>query len=427
MEISYNGVVLPYSQTSTFKQTAVRDESDTDRHLTEFLITSSAVVGNDYLAVMAPDLYSAGRQGGAASVLKAIRTRLLQDRKALSVKQNGFELLPALPQPGTVDADNGPKVQHADLTQLTNELLVVEFTVKARYMESNTLSDGGSLLFSAKNGPDVLYNRWTEAVEIDESGYSTRLREGKFKIRSDNKSGFIPDRLRSAMAVVSVPNGFVREKARYKVTADGLALEFSISDREVFKMPPFPAMKAEGYYRESCGINGAKRRGECYVRVQGAKGTATALLVAAAGKVLAQKLRQTQALFQGPDGVKKGIPQSAYCKVDLYQNVVEVYADVLFSFWKKRLGGINLIDANMVGTPGSEGGPDGSGTQPKYFDRGSAGLLLRAAAYYDPTLEGVFLGSKTDRAPNNLDTPSGDFKVQLSRGKEPGTAGKDPE
>src|SRR5690606_15107838 len=110
-----------------------------------------------------------------------------------------------------------------------------------------------------------------EIIEIDDRNYSRRTREGKYRIRSDNFQGQIADQFRRDLAVVSIPNGFLRKSAKYTQTPDGLGLEYHIVDEEVYKPPPAPAFKAQGSYTEEVTRGGVNRYCEVNVRLEGDK------------------------------------------------------------------------------------------------------------------------------------------------------------
>lgn len=122
--LSYNGVYLPYSFTTGFRQEAVYDDmSGTDWILTRFDIQIQCVVNADYATQLAPELVGIQTRS-AADVMNIIRSRLLKPRKRLSFKFNGVELIPqpqeGIGSPGDVDARNGPQPQSCILIELTN-------------------------------------------------------------------------------------------------------------------------------------------------------------------------------------------------------------------------------------------------------------------------------------------------------------------
>lgn len=433
----YNGInlVLPYH--TAFKQNAVRDESGTDRIYTQFDLQVQTILSTDYMHIIAPDLATEITEGNAASVMNVIRSRLLQDRKTLSVKCNGVELIPANENlPGTVDAKNGPQPQSCSITQLTNTSFLVIYHIIAHYWEgpytniqqtsTGYPSTGGggyglSTVPKIQTGNSVLYNRWSETIDLDACGYTTRTRDGRFRIRSDNEQGQIADVVRTQMAVVGLPPGFTRKSARYTVSPDGLTIAYCIIDQEEFKMPPQPAFKAEGYYTESFGRMAVMRTCEVYVKLTGSKTTDQSKMLGIATAICANKLhlRGASLLPQSSSGQRNvTILEGIVVKVDMYKNEVECrirtkgpVAGVSTNGRFEGIAGLAISpSATMVFTPGSD--PQGTFPAPQYNVRGSADLLLKAAAYFDPSLRNNFVNPATS---------------QLAVGAEVGTAGKTEE
>lgn len=425
--VVYNGVNLPYAEHTNFLQEAVRDDfSDTDWILTKFNIAVQSVIHVDYLPLIAPDLFSnAGvpYTRNPADIMNVIRTRLLQHRKSLSVSVNGRELIPkaAGQVPGTVDADNGPKPQSCTIYRMNNVSFLITYHVIAHYWERNTdpTPDATKDIVTNQFGNDVLYNKWTESVDIDSANYTLRMREGKFRIRSDNVNGKTADEIRDQMAVLSVPSGFLRVSAHYTVTPDGLAIKYRIVDKEVFKKPPYPAFEARGEYIESSSNNDAIRYAEVRVMLRGSKTTNQAQLILRAVAVAASKLALNGADLIDPNKDDRAIPIGAAVRVDMYNNEVEAIIKAQFASNEKRIKGIAFLSRTMAFTPFSER----TTPTPQYTSRGTAQILLQAAAHYDPSLvnnniaQGVL---QTAGKPRTI----GDAEVQLQQGFEVGQAGK---
>jgi hypothetical protein len=430
--VSYNGITLPYAYATQFRKIPVRDpQGDTDWCKLRFEISVQCLVNVNYLPLMAPDLIehrTAPVNGvtNAAAVLTQIRDRLLTHRKRLSYTFNGVEMIPKIQEgnEGSVDAENGPKPQDCRILWLTSETFIIIFSIVAHYWESR----GGQVVRSLNvPGNNVLYNRWTETAEIDHANFVRRVREGTYAIRSDNVDGVIADQIRSDLAVVGVPKGFLREMSKYTVTEDGLRLKYHVTDKEQFRMPPSPAFKAKGHYYETLGRTGAKLWGQVYVALEGDKLTSQASLMTKAVSVGMSYLTKRMDAI----GTSFQVVENAGAKIEFYENKVEfscrVYmsrtpAGMSFEFLggknNNTLGGnfpITILGGAYVGVPGSEPGTDYT---PQYLDRGTAGssgpgkigqgLLLRSCAYYDPALRN-----------NRFDPERG----QYEQGKEIGTAG----
>lgn len=403
---TYNGVTIPYASTAYFTQGPAYDEvSQTDWFATRFDIQVAGVLNIAYLKIIDPTLVGKGIRN-AAELMVVVRDRLMAPRKRLSFTFGGVDVIPQATVAGSVDVDNGPKPQDCRVTRLTNESFYVVYRITATYWENYDPN-----VFPRVNRPgnNVLFNRWTETVDIDDRGFSTRSRDGKFKVRSDNADGVVPDAVRSAMAVVGVPRGFLRTSSRYTQTPDGLGLQYSVTDREQFKMPPSPAFKASGRYTQTTTKGQAKMFGHIHLRLEGGRLTDQEALLDRAMAIAAAKLQITGAPLVGPKD-KRAILQNGSLSVDLYDNVVEVDMTVMFFPTKQRRQGVPVgpgaFTQVMTFTPYTDGVQPPP--MPDYGDRGSAGLLLQSAAYYDPSLRDVKLNRETG---------------QMSAGLEPGTAG----
>lgn len=405
--VTYNGITFPYA-TTTFSQEAVYDDlSNTDRCYTKFDVTVIATLNANYLPLIAPDLVVAGKPvtDNAALIMSIIRSRLLQPRKTLSITFNGVELIPQRASVvGTVDARNGPQPQYCNVTDLkTNVSFLFTWRVVAHYWENNSVNPGNNSV-SNKSGNNVLFNRWSETQDIDILGMSKRIREGKFVIRSDNLAGQIVDQFRAQFAVLGVNNGCLRESAKYTVTPDGLALQYVIIDREVYKMPPNPAYEAQGYYTETATKNMGYWTANVRVKLRGAKTVNQADMVSKAIAICGAKLLYNSSRI-APSGkaVFKGLITSAITRVNMYENEVECIMDAIAPGARLRTSGINgFTGTAMTYTPGSDDANNGQ-QPPDYPVYGTASLLLQAAAYYDPSLKGVVLSQKNNQMTKGLE------------------------
>lgn len=433
--LTYDNISLPYGHTSSFRQEVVYDDqSGTDWMCTKFDIQVNAVININYLQAISATFTSLTVANNAAVIMKAIRQRLLQPRRQLSFSVNGYELIPAQTAGvGKADALNGPKPQSCDITELNSVTFMISYHIIAHYWENNRI-DPLTLVVTNRVGSNVLTNRWSETVTIDNCMYSTRTRSGKFMIRSDNKDGYIADMMRSQMAVVAVPEGFIRERSEYTQTPDGLGLQYTVTDKEVFKLPPPPAFEADGEYREEM-INGATRKATYRVRLRGSKSKLVSpqdRLVNVAIGMVAIKLRLGLA----------SLAEHAALTVGSYDNWVEFTCTARMNNSKDVKYGLstngasggatapNTKDSGFAGfmtkvgfskyaclTPFSEDGT----LPPPYQDRGSAGMLLQAAKYYDPSLQENRLGPGDMWS--NTNPLTSQINSQMNAGVKVGQAG----
>lgn len=400
-DFMYNSVVLPYPRCLDFRQDAVFEESNTDRILTRIDVTVQSTINANYMSFVCPDLVVGGAPttDQAAEIMNVIRSRLLKPRKALSYTFASRQLIPQRAGVnGDVDAKNGPQPQSCTILELNNVTFLVTYRVVAHYWENIGVNAQLNPATVNRAGNPVLYNRWSETVDIDSTDFSRVIREGTYAIRSDNDRGLIADRFRETMAQLGVPSGCLREASSYSVTPDGLAIRYRVVDKEVFKLPPQPAFEADGEYTESASRSFAKRFGDVRVRLRGAKTTSQAILLNTAVAVCASKLN-----INGPSAVMEG----GSLTVDMYNNLVEVRMRAQFKSNKERFkdwSGLRFGNS-IVETPGTD---DDRPPKPQYQLRGTLSWLLQAAAYFDPSLRNTVLVPKLG---------------QLSAGREVGQAG----
>jgi hypothetical protein len=428
--VIYAGIQLPYSNSTQFAQRAIYEESNTDRILTEFDISVQCLISSTYAALLNPRLGNV--TGNPADFMAWIRQKLLTTKQRLQFLVNGVDLIPNVQtgNPGIVDAYNGPLPQHCELTQLTDTLFVMNYRILAKYWENNN-GDLPSVPVTGTNNPGgyILYNRWTESIRIDQNNYTVRTRSGKFAIRSDNVGGFIADQLRSQMAVVGTPENFIRTRNEYKVDPSGLILAYVQEDTEVYKMPPFPAFTADGSITLSATNIGAQWFADVHVHLVGSAITNQISLIRAGFFICTDKVARVCA---NQPGNPSFIPLSASVTEDLWKN--EVTLDMRFRIPKTSLrilavagqqGAPNPNDINsyflasFVGldnfTPISDPVPPLINPRPNYLVYGTAGLLLRAASYYDPSIVGVLLSSPNVAIENGVvPTQPGALSAQLA-------------
>jgi hypothetical protein len=390
-------------------------------------------VNVNYLGMLAPDLTIPNGTQNPADIMNVIRTRLMRHRRKLSFKVNGVEMIPQ-PQngnKGTVDADNGPKPQYCTPLMLTDTTFMVQYQIIARYWESSggaagavsSINPAGNPIVQNLPGNNVLYNRWTETVEMDACQYSTRSRQGKFVIRSDNTDGYTADQLRSQMAVIGVPSGYLRESSSYTIDPNGLGLSYKITDKEQYQMPPYPAFVAEGTYTETAKVYGACRFATVQIHLEGdnSDGSQQQLIGAAVSTCTAKLLQRSQQLNRNanPKGFNF-MMTDAMLRIGMYKNTVDMSIGARIIVTTARTkgkddpkqnaviqGAISAFVGMSTITPNSE-----ADYTPAYKDYGTSTpypRLLQAAAYYDPSLVNVFM-SQT--------------KQQMSDGLQPGQAGK---
>lgn len=420
--LTYNGVSLPYSNLTHFRCEAVYDDSGTDYLCTKFDIGVQFLVTEDTVFMLMPDLE--GRMSSPAGVLAMAHRKLLQPRKRLKFEFNGVDFIP---EPagvdGTVDVKNGPMPQSFTPIQITNTTWLCQYHIVAHYRIYYDLANlAGSQINDNLPGNVVLSHRWGERVQINDLEMTTRVRTGKFMIRSDNEEGLVADAVRRQTAVFGPPAGFLRHASEYSIDPSGLAIQYSLTDREQFRMPPDPAYRAQGEYSEEGTKADGKRIGSCWVRLWGAKDTPQWKLLSTAFGVVSATLDSKGATFFNAKPHLRGLVLASSFRWGMYDNWVEARMTVFYKLRPERVNGVCLVRPDATLIPGS----DGQFPERQYTARGSAGLLLQAASYYDADIRDQ--GLRDD----GMITKEGDGGPllranQRTFGKRPGEAGKTPE
>ncbi len=432
MLFEYNGIQLPYPDVTDFSEEAVQDESDTDWMLMRLTIRVRCQINPDYLAMLAPDLLQFGATStNAADLMKVLRYRLLLKRKPFTFSFNGKTYTPSaqVGNQGHCDAKNGPEPKSCRYFEVTTQTFIMEYAIVAHYWENPSavsVDGAGDPSTTNRQGSNVISNKWTETVEMDELQMTRRIRQGKYFIRSDNVDAVTADELRSRMSVVSVPKKFLRESSNYTVSPDGLSIAYTVVDKEQFKMPPPPAYRAEGYYFERTVTMGARRIGEVRVLLEGGKNSDQTEMIRSAIQMANAYLNRRSSTLPPPDLKFTTTPgwnvlDDAGLKIDFWRNRVEFYMRVWAAVDIFTVGAIDAFYQVSTVVPSVDDVPNYT---PAYMDRGSARLLLRAAAYYDPSFRNTELGQASLRDTDNAATTVEDAQLQLNNGALPGTMGK---
>lgn len=434
---TYNGVTLPYPDTTNFKMEAVFDPSGTDRIYTKYDISVQCILNVDYLAAIDPELAATTLeqnrdQLNAASIIAAIRNKLLKPRQQLEFSFNGIPIIPKKQRgnSGTVDAKNGPVPQNCTVMRLHSNTFVMTYSITAHYWEDPLFDINGNILENSPGGT-ALTCRWSESVDVDDCLASIRTREGFYIIRSDNTDGVIADEIRDVLIPLAIPSGFLRQSSSYTVDQTGLRINFKVIDREYFRVPPKPAYVAEGKYIETTTHKGALRFGQFNVKLKGtpdANRTHPTQLLATAMRLVIRKLLLNGAeLFWTPAGrLTLNLLDFFTCEVDMWTNSVSVEAKCRLNAARRKIGGIPFPQLGAFVFLPSIDAPAPPVPPPAYPIRGVANLIIQAANYFNPNSISHPLSSNDLRGGANFGEAGLDG-FQFTRGKAPGTAGRSPE
>jgi len=257
--VEYNGITINNCLTRSFRQEPVMDPSDTDLEFFKYTIRVVGYVHTDGGASVRTNI-SPVDGADAASQHIYIRGLLLEPRGYFKMR-TGADFLNAGAQPGVVllqadpskassngtelkniDLNNGPKTRVFEVTQIAGNKL---FRVEVEF-ELCTVQCGGEAGIT-ENDSGVLSNRWSVTDEIDQNFMTTRTFNGRLRAATSvvNVNSF------RALIAPPLSGGFRRDRMTFTATEDGLALAYTIVDREVAFSPPAPATSWSYTHKES--------------------------------------------------------------------------------------------------------------------------------------------------------------------------------
>ena len=228
--VTYNEVVLTNVLTREFRTEAIYEEQQVIAWRTTF-----AVVGWVHLQHKVTTFISDLGAATVADQEDKIRKALLQPRKTLEFKVGENVMLSCLNSESFsggklegLDVTNGPQPVHVDVTKIIGaNALRVEFRCRCETLECDP----------DKNTKGVLINQFSITEDRDENHYITRTIDGRVRFTHPNINKGQFDRL----AFPALEGGFRRDNIRTVKTRDGLWLEYSIRDKQVYVVPPPPA------------------------------------------------------------------------------------------------------------------------------------------------------------------------------------------
>ena len=225
-KLEYNGIDLGLVKTVRIQQEPHWDDSHTDVLWFDFTLSVETIfaVNTNLSTIPVVD--------GAVAIavddlIAELRHMLMVPRRDLTYRVSGiagrnmFSVGAVGGVANANDANNGPQPVSCDIVQVTPQTLKIAYTVKFALAECDTQTDFAS-------------NRWEESHDYDEKGYLTIHRTGTLWVRSDMRRN--PDAMRAAVLPPLLPD-FVR-KTSYRVTKDGLALQYAITDVQKYLLPP---------------------------------------------------------------------------------------------------------------------------------------------------------------------------------------------
>lgn len=333
--LTYNGVTLRECETLRFSQTCQLDESGTDLVHHVFQVRVAAIVQADMLHFAAAQPPSgAATAATAGEAQKALRRALMHPHGDLEYLIGSTSMLKVTGNPQTaksenvpLDARNGPFPRDFSIVHVAGERVFrVEFEIEANVVECGA-PDLFEVMYGQKGTQNVLSNRWSLEDTKDENWYTTRHWEGTLRVAH---SSILPHSMRM-LVIPPLQTTFQRQSMRFTQTADGLNLKYSITDKQMHKAPPPPAVKWSATHVESTGIGGAIGVSNLTVQMEGPPGSTKGALLAAAARVVQARIGNLQKNFAAVAGSQQTdgfILQSASIIDQIHANTIELRVEV---------------------------------------------------------------------------------------------------
>jgi hypothetical protein len=253
-DLTYNGVTISYVSTQQVTFDPVYDTLAQR----DYLYTEVTIVAN---FVITPGAAPALPGETTDDIIGRISHLLNMPRRPLLYRSGLKTLIQIVAGP---DANNGPLTSCQINRVVGTNSLMCSFKVRAFIVDC-----GGSA------GPPYVSNRFSESVEINDLAMTIRNISGVLVARSDMTPN--ADTLR-AIVVPPLEPQFRRIKSDYVLSPDGLRLSYTFRDEEQYVMPPYPAARAAGQFSVMT-TNSAVYFGEFQLTLWSGKNVDKALLM----------------------------------------------------------------------------------------------------------------------------------------------------
>lgn len=224
-QLTYNNVQLQFLKTNVIERTPRMSDDKTEYMWTDFYI--------DVISIYNPAATSYSplgvQQFGNLPMVtdSAIRSALLQPRRALTYEEGGISiitLLPNLAGGGAIDCDNGPIPQSCTVVRITSShMFWVQYSIRVSIIECNI----GAFI------SPIASSRYTRSESIDLQYRSTLTTSGIAVFRSNVLAslGADADSYRGYLIPAQLL-GYQRTNISFNVNSDGSRVEWSTTDVE---------------------------------------------------------------------------------------------------------------------------------------------------------------------------------------------------
>lgn len=291
-EVIYGDVTLKLVKTKRFEQTPVFSDDGIDYLYTHFVVDVDCIFNADVMP---------GYGTSPTQIMRLLRADLLTPRRTLRFVIESETLL----EVWVPDASGGPYPKDLTINEIVGSKT---FHVHWRCEADVRLCDGGS---APEEYRSLLSNRWEQSQSYDQDFYAIRSTSGVLRVMPENTS--VPVTLDSFrhLCLPPLPKGWKRASCRFGVSSDGLTLRYSIEDKEVTSLPPFPATSISARYTESTGVLATTHFAEISIDASGPPNASKQDLVAVCCQVAVSR-------------IDDGLVDSAEIAEDLYENRVSL-------------------------------------------------------------------------------------------------------
>ena len=336
-EITYNGVTLQDVLTQSVNQEPIYDQPG---GVDQIYVKTTVTVQFTFHTVTGANLgYDTGTNlaSGTESVLRLLNT----NRRRFTMTIGGvtlFDVVPSATEPNvtisgnTQDIDNGPrpscKIDEINGIGIARGTFTVVLAVP-----------------SCGTPTDIVNLRWWTGDDVDSNWYTTRTITGRLRVANKDIG---PHAMRG-LIFPPLQKGFRRDKMTFTEDPNGLALDFTITDLEVYRSAPGPASTWRGNHRISSQVPGATVvESEASVELNGAHDVHQTDLILLGVKIIDTKLQlQQQGIGGGGDSAEKARAMVMFYAIDAAMGENRVQLICRIKHYGKDTEGFNLF--NQVG------------------------------------------------------------------------------
>lgn len=206
-----------------------------------------------------------------------------------------------------IDVNNGPKPRSCNI-EVINGLSAMRVSFEIEVCIKECPSDSAP----SAGSDGIISNRWAVSDSLDENWLTTRTITGRLRVAQNaaNVNMF------RSWVIPPIQSWFKRVSIQATASPDGLSLDYTIIDREVYAAAPYPAMTWAATDTAVTQFGSTMER-NVTVMVQGHRATRRLELLAALTRIIYQQIRYRQ-------NRNKLILKQAHLTAYLHENKLEM-------------------------------------------------------------------------------------------------------